>query len=402
MRVDYCVIGGGIVGLATAYQVLRKQPDASLLLLEKETAVAVHQTGRNSGVIHSGVYYEPGSYKAELCRRGARATKQFATEHAIPYEEIGKLIVATDEHELGLMFNLYERTRINGVPSELLDASGLNALEPAVTGLGALFVRETAIIDYRAVSRALAHEISDRNGDLRFGARVVGIDERPDAVRVRVDGPCGAETLECRQLVACAGLQADRLARMAGVAPKLAIVPFRGEYFLIDDRRRGLVSHLIYPVPDPSLPFLGVHLSPTVDGRLLIGPSAVLGLARENYRKFTVDREDLLELVRFAGIWRLARRNLAVGAAELFHSLSARAYLGICRRYCPSLKLRDLLPYPTGIRAQAVSADGSLVHDFAFETTARTIHVLNAPSPAATSALPIGEHLAARVLEREP
>ncbi|WP_245719891.1 L-2-hydroxyglutarate oxidase [Nocardia uniformis] len=383
------MIGGGIVGVATAHRVLSRHPGASLLLLEKADALAGHQTGHNSGVIHSGIYYEPGSLKARLCREGARRTKEFAIAHDIPFQVCGKLLVATDSAEHARMLALYERSITNGVEVELLDAAELVRREPHVTGVGALFVPDTGIIDYRRVTEALATRVRTAGGEIVVGAEVTAIDESGDAVTV--SGPAGS--WRARRLVACAGLQADRMARMAGLRIELRIVPFRGEYYQLPPARQGLVRTLIYPIPDPELPFLGVHLSPTIDGDLTVGPNAVLGLSREGYRKGSIDPRDAREVLGFPGFHRVAAANVRTGLRELRNSLFKRGYLAECRRYCPELTIEDLRPREAGIRAQAVLRDGTLVHDFLIERTARSVHVLNAPSPAATSALPIADHI---------
>ncbi|MFF0489088.1 L-2-hydroxyglutarate oxidase [Nocardia sp. NPDC004068] len=388
---DYCVIGGGIVGVATAHRIRATHPGSSVLLLEKAGRLAVHQTGHNSGVIHSGIYYEPGSLKARLCREGARRTVEFAAAHGIPYEVCGKLLVATDAAEHARMLALYERSVANGVEVDLLDAAELVRREPHVTGVGALFVPSTGIIDYTRVTAALADEFRSGGGEIVFGAEVTAVAESSDAVTV--SGPAGS--WRARRLVACAGLQADRVARLAGLRIPVRIVPFRGEYYRLPGDRKGLVRTLVYPVPDPELPFLGVHLSPTIDGELTVGPNAVLGLAREGYRKGSFDPRDAREVLGYRGFHRVAAAHVRTGLRELRNSLFKRGYLAECRRYCPELTLADLLPREAGIRAQAVAADGTLVHDFLIERTDRTVHVLNAPSPAATSALPIAEHIVA-------
>jgi len=390
---DYCVIGGGIVGVATAREILLRRPGASLLLLEKADGLGMHQTGHNSGVIHSGIYYQPGSLKAELSRRGAELTKNFAAEHGIPFDVRGKLLVATDSVEQVRMQALYERAKINGLDVDVLDRAELLRREPAVTGTGALFVPTTGIVDYRRVTEVLADHVRSSGGEIRLGVEVAHIGETAD--RVVVGGPAGSWS--ARRLVVCAGLQADCMARLAGVRIDLRIVPFRGEYYELPPHRSDLVHHLIYPIPDPALPFLGVHLSPTVDGRLTVGPNAVLGMAREGYRKFSFARRDVWDYAKFPGFYRVARANFRTGAGELRDSLFVRGYLARCRKYCPDLTLEDLLPRVAGIRAQAVLRDGTLVHDFLIEQTPRSVHVLNAPSPAATSALPIAAMIADRL-----
>jgi L-2-hydroxyglutarate oxidase len=391
---DVCVIGAGIVGLATAMALLEKQPGLDVVVVDKEGEPGRHQTGHNSGVIHAGIYYEPGSLKAELCRRGAVAIKDFATAHGIPYETTGKLVVATNSAELERMTALYERARINGVPVEKIDAAELRRRDANVTGVGALFVAETAIVDFAAVAAAMARAVVELGGELRLGEGVTAIKEDTQHVTVIE----GGRAVQARNVVACAGLQADRVARLAGVDLDFRIVPFRGEYYRLPPSRNDLIRHLIYPVPDPQLPFLGVHLTRTLDGGVTVGPNAVLGLAREKYPKWSFDRRDFRDIVGFPGMWRLARQHWRTGLRELRNSLFRRGYLRECRKYCPSLAMPDLLPTEAGIRAQAVLRDGALVHDFLWVQTARTLHVCNAPSPAATSSIPIGEMIADRVL----
>lgn len=392
-KFDYCVVGGGIVGLATARQLLATHPGANLVVLEKEPGLAVHQTGHNSGVIHSGIYYPPGSHKAQLCRRGAQATKEFAATHGIPVEVCGKLLVATGPADAARMDALYERSKDNDVAVERLDAAELRRREPHITGVGALLVAATGIVDFRAIAAAMAGEIRAAGGRIECGVEVTGIAESDERVTVSA----GERRIEAARLVVCAGLQADRLARMAGARTDFQIVPFRGEYYRLPPARKDLITHLIYPIPDPDLPFLGVHLTRTVDGGVTVGPNAVLGLSREGYRKGSFRARDVGAYLRFPGMWRVARANVRTGARELRNSLFKRGYLRECRKYCPSLTVGDLLPQPAGIRAQAVLRDGTLVHDFLFAATPRTLHVCNAPSPAATSAIPIAELIAARL-----
>ncbi|WP_233515546.1 L-2-hydroxyglutarate oxidase [Marinitenerispora sediminis] len=387
---DFCVVGGGIVGLATAMRLLELRPGASLLLLEKEDRLGAHQTGHNSGVIHSGIYYPPGSLKAEYCRRGARMTKEFCAERSIAFDECGKLLVATSPRELERLEALHERAGRNGLEVRRLGAGELREREPMVRGLGALLVPSAGIVDYRRVARAMGEVVRARGGRVELGAEVTAIAESASRVAVTA----GGRSWSCGRLVVCGGLQADRLARLAGLRSGLRIVPFRGEYYRLPARRRGIVRHLVYPVPDPRLPFLGVHLSPTVDGGVTVGPNAVLALAREGYPKFSVRARDVLDYAAFPGLWRLASAHPGTAVREVRDSLWKRGYLRECRRYCPDLTLADLLPAEAGIRAQAVLRDGTLVHDFLLERTDRMVHVLNAPSPAATSALPIGAAIA--------
>ncbi len=397
MEREYVVIGGGIVGLSTALNLLDRRPGASVVVLEKEPTLASHQTGHNSGVIHAGIYYAPGSLKAQLCRAGEKATKDFCEAHGIPFETVGKLVVATSELEVSRLRDLRERAGENGIDVEPVSGARLREMEPHVTGLEALFVPSTGIVDYRLVTQAMADEVRAAGGEVRTGIAVAGIREDHGQVQVLT----GHGVLRARHLVACAGLQADRVARMGGLDTDFRIVPFRGEYYELPASRAGLVKHLIYPVPDPELPFLGVHLSPTIDGRITVGPNAVLGLSREGYRKTRVSMRDVADYARFPGMWKVARANIRTGAVEVKNSLSRRGYLAECRRYCPDLTVDDLRPHPAGIRAQAVMRDGSLVHDFLLRESPRQLHVANAPSPAATSALPIGAMIAERVLRAQ-
>lgn len=395
MIYDYCVIGGGIVGMATAMKLLEREPGAAVVVLEKETDLGRHQTGHNSGVIHAGVYYQPGSLKADLCRRGARATKDFCREHGIPFEVPGKLLVATDAAEAERMEALHERCRHNDIDVERVSAGRLRELEPNINGVGALLVPATGIVDYGQVCAAMGRVVRAAGGHIEFGVEVTGIRESSAQVTVTA----GERGFQARQLVVCGGLQADRLARMAGIDTDFRIVPFRGEYYRLPAERKDLVEHLIYPIPDPSLPFLGVHLTPAIDGSVTVGPNAVLGLSREGYRKLSVRARDVRDYATFPGFWKVAGNNIRTGITEMRNSLWKQGYLGECRRYAPSLTSRDLLPEQAGIRAQAVLRDGTLVHDFLFRATGRTLHVCNAPSPAATSAMPIAEMIAGRCVD---
>lgn len=390
---DFCVIGGGIVGLATSWSLLQEHRGASLLLLEKEEQLAAHQTGHNSGVIHSGIYYEPGSLKARLSRQGEALTKSFCKEYGIPVQECGKLLVATSATEIGRMEALRGRAAVHGIEVERLGSQELASMEPNVCGMGALLVPHTAIVDYRQVAGRLAGLVNDLGGTIRTGERVNAIRESSCAVSISTAHGSYAS----RRLVVAGGLQADRLAAAAGLLPDVRIVPFRGEYFRLAESLGQFVRHLIYPVPDPALPFLGVHLSPTVNGDITAGPNAVLSMAREGYNKHSLSPRDLADYLTYRGFWAMAKRNVGTGLREVRNSLFKRCYLDACRRYAPALEITDLLPYPAGIRAQAVTANGTLVHDFALIQTTRTLHLLNAPSPAATSALAIGRELTVRL-----
>jgi len=390
---DFCIVGGGIVGLATAMALLERNPGARLVLLEKENALALHQTGHNSGVIHSGIYYAPGSLKADLCKRGERATKEFCSAHGIPFVTCGKTLVATNALELERLEALVGRARENGIEAERLDEAELRRREPNITGLGALFVPATAIVDYRAVCAAMARVIRAAGAEIVLGAEVSAIRESPRDVVIAANG----RRWTSARLVACAGLQSDRLARLAGLPVTHQIVPFRGEYYRLPSEKNDIIRSLIYPVPDPDLPFLGIHLTRMIDGSVTVGPNAVLGLAREGYAKLAIDLRDVAQYLFFPGLWRVLARYRRSVRAELKGSLLKSAYLRECRKYCPSLTVGDLLPYTAGIRAQAVTRDGTLVHDFLFLESERMLHVGNAPSPAATSAIPIGEMIQARL-----
>ena len=393
---DVIVVGGGIVGLATAHEVLRRRPGADVLVVEKESEVAQHQTGHNSGVIHAGVYYEPGSLKARFCREGAAATREYCTEKRIPFSDTGKLVVATTPVEVQRLEQLTARARTNGLAVTPLTGRELREREPHVTGEAALHVHATGITDYPAVCRALASDVATAGGEVRTSTTVTAISESPASVTLMLSRD-GWESPESASLViVCGGLQADRLAAMSGLnsgADAFQIVPFRGEYYRLPASRNDLIDALIYPVPDPGLPFLGVHLTRMVDGGVTVGPNAVLGLSREGYRKGSVDLRDLATYAAFPGMWRVARTHWRTGLAEQRDSWRRSGYLRLVQRYCPELTADDLLPEVAGIRAQAVLRDGTLVHDFLVRRTDRTVHVCNAPSPAATSAFPIARHV---------
>lgn len=390
---DFIIVGGGILGMSTAMQLKQAYPERRMLLLEKEAGPAMHQTGHNSGVIHAGVYYTPGSHKARFCLEGNRATKAFCDAHGIPYDTCGKLLVATSELEMQRMQALWERTAANGLAREWLSAGELAEREPNITGLGGIFVPSSGIVDYAAVTRAMAAEFERLGGEIRYGCEVTGLEERRQEVVVKSSG---GEFIG-RYLVTCSGLMADRVIRLLGQDPGFTICPFRGEYYRLPDRHSAIVNHLIYPIPDPSMPFLGVHLTRMIDGSVTVGPNAVLAFKREGYRRRDVSLTDLARMATNPGILKVLGRNLRPGLSEMKNSLYRRGYLELVRKYCPSLTLEDLEPWPAGVRAQAVSRDGRLVDDFLFVSTRRTLNVGNAPSPAATSAIPIGAHIVEQV-----
>ena len=396
---DFTIIGGGIIGAAVASELKRRHPDAGVRLIEKEVALAAHQTGRNSGVIHAGIYYEPGSLKARFCKEGVDATIGFCEANGIPYEQCGKLIVATDELEQQRLLALYERAQTNELEVEMLDARQLVAAEPNVTGRGAIFVKATGIVSYRAVAEAMIDRFRQDGGIVTLGHEVVGIDEDENRVMLRLsDG----ELVSTRKLVVCGGLMADRLARLQGLDIDFRIVPYRGEYYRLPPDKNNIVRHLIYPVPDPALPFLGVHLTRMIDGSVTVGPSALQGWKREGYGRINFSFRDTAEQLSYPGFWRVSGRFLGTGIRELRNALWKPSYLRQVQKYCPSISLADLQPYPTGVRAMAVSRDGRLLHDFLFAETARTLHVCNAPSPAATSAIPISRHVCDKLDGMQP
>lgn len=386
---DVLIVGGGIVGVATAMQLTERYPGLNVLLLEKEASLAAHQSGHNSGVIHAGVYYTPGSFKADFCRRGAAATYEFARRHKVPVERCGKLIVATNDVEVDRLNTLYKRCQQNQLEPEMLSESALTELEPRIVGRAAIRVATSGIADYPAMTAAMARLARERGAQIVLNQRVEALHE--DASGITAETSSGR--FRAKHAIVCAGLMADRLARMCNVEVDFRIVPFRGEYYRLPASKNDIVKHLVYPVPDPDLPFLGVHLTRMIGGYVTVGPNAVLALAREGYRWRDVNLNDLSGMAAFAGFWKMLRKYGASGLTEVRNSLWKKGYLELCRRYCPELALSDLEPHPSGVRAQAVMADGSMVHDFLIRSSRRSLHVCNAPSPAATSALPIGVYL---------
>ncbi|QCA17327.1 L-2-hydroxyglutarate oxidase [Citrobacter freundii] len=391
---DFVIIGGGIIGMSTAMQLIDVYPDARIALLEKESGPACHQTGHNSGVIHAGVYYTPGSLKAKFCLAGNLATKAFCDQNGIRYDVCGKMLVATSTLEMERMRALWDRTAANGLEREWLNAEELHEREPNITGLGGIFVPSSGIVSYRDVTAAMARIFQAKGGEIVYNAEVSGLKEHAAGVIVHTRQ---GQEYEGATLISCSGLMADRLVKMLGVEPGFIICPFRGEYFRLAPEHNHIVNHLIYPIPDPSMPFLGVHLTRMIDGSVSVGPNAVLAFKREGYRKRDISLSDTLEILGSSGIRRVLQNNLRSGLSEMKNSLCKSGYLRRVQKYCPSLTLKDLQPWPAGVRAQAVSPDGKLIDDFLFVTTPRSIHTCNAPSPAATSALPIGAHIVSKV-----
>ncbi|MDQ3932519.1 MAG: L-2-hydroxyglutarate oxidase [Actinomycetota bacterium] len=396
-RYDVAVVGGGLVGLSTAYQLLRRSPGLGVVVVEKESGLARHQSGHNSGVLHAGLYYQPGSLRARLCVEGKEELEAFALDHGIPFRRLGKLVVALHRDELPRLEELYRRGRINGVAGlRQVGPEEMRALEPHVVGIRALHVPGTGVIDFRRVALALSDEIQAAGADLLLEHEV-------EAIRSGVEVTTLLTTrgeVNARRAVTCAGLYADRVSELGGRTPQARIVPFRGDYYRFRPRSRSLVRGLVYPVPDPAFPFLGVHFTRTIDDEVLAGPNAVLAFAREGYRRRDLDLRDVREVLGHPGFRRLARRHWRYGMAELWRDLFKSAFLRSCRPYLPDLRGSDLVSGPSGVRAQAVAEDGSLVDDFLVDESEHATHVQNAPSPAATASLAIGRIISDGVLRR--
>ncbi len=395
---DVAIVGGGIVGLATAYQLTRSTPALRVIVLEKEPVLAAHQTGHNSGVLHSGIYYKPGSQKAINCRAGKKAMEEFCAAEEIPYEICGKVIVAVDESELPALMRIYERGQANGVNCTLIDAAQLAELEPHAAGVKAIHVPETGIVDYRAVCRRLAERVRERDGEVVTSARVTALQEGGGGAGVIVATTAG--DFQARQVVNCAGLHSDRVTAMGVRKPEARIVPFRGEYYALAPEARHLCKNLIYPVPDPSFPFLGVHFTRMIDQSVECGPNAVLAWAREGYRKTDINLGDLWDTLSYGGFLKMAAKHWKMGLLEMWRSFSKRAFVAALKRLVPEISAEHLSPAPAGVRAQAVAADGLLVDDFLIQVCEHVISVGNAPSPAATASLNIGKVIAERVHAR--
>jgi L-2-hydroxyglutarate oxidase len=398
VAVRYVIVGGGIVGLATAHHLLTERPGARVTVLEKEPGWGAHQTGHNSGVIHAGVYYKPGSLKARLCHAGSRSMVKFCLEHGIPVKVCGKLIVATDSSELPRLRALHERSVANGLDVRLVSPAEARSFEPEINAVRAMHVRSTGIVDYGQVCDVLATLLADGGATLLPGVEVRGI--RTAGREVVLGTTAGAVRADV--LINCAGLQADRIARLAGVRPPARIIPFRGEYYELAPDRRHLVRGLIYPVPDPAFPFLGVHLTRMIDGSVHAGPNAVLALAREGYRWRDVRPRDVADALAWPGLWRLARRHYRYELTEIRRSLSRRLFAASLARLVPAVGPDDLRPAHAGVRAQAITRTGELVDDFLIVAGQRQVHVLNAPSPAATSSLEIARHIVEQLPDARP
>jgi L-2-hydroxyglutarate oxidase len=396
MVYDITVIGAGIVGLATAYQILNKRPNLKLLILEKESDVAKHQTGNNSGVIHSGIYYKPGSLKAKNCINGYKLLLDFCERENIKYEICGKVIVATEEWELPILNNLFERGKLNGLEKiRKINREELNEIEPYASGLEAILVPYTGIIDFKEVSKKLKEKIQSFGGEIIFNERVEDIKKYQDVVEVIGS----SKTYETKLLVTCGGLYSDRLARLTQKNLPLRIIPFRGEYYKIKDDRKYLVKNLIYPVPNPDFPFLGVHFTRMIDGKVEAGPNAVLAFKREGYKKTDFNFKDAYEIFGWRGFQKVISKYWKVGIGEFYRSYSKKAFTKALQRLIPEIREEDLLIGGAGVRAQACDLNGNLIDDFYFVEEEKIIHVCNAPSPAATASLSIGIYIAEKVFK---
>ncbi len=393
---DIAILGGGIVGLATAYNLTERYPQLRVFVVEKEAAVGEHQTGHNSGVLHSGIYYKPGTLRATNCRTGKQAMERFCAQHGVPFDICGKVIVAVSEAELPALDRIFERGQQNGVRAEMIGPERLKELEPHTAGVRAIHVPEAGIVNYRQVCRKMAELLSERGGEVRTGTRVLGIRSEPTQVSVQTT----AGDFTADYAVSCCGLYSDRVARLAGRKIATQIVPFRGEYYELKPEAQHLCRNLIYPVPDPSFPFLGVHFTRMIEGGVECGPNAVLAFAREGYRKTDVNLGDMCETLAFPGFRKLAWKYWRVGAGEMWRSWSKAAFVHALSRLIPEIKSEHLVPARAGVRAQSLSPDGSLVDDFVIEPDGRVVHVLNAPSPAATSSLNVGRLVVDKLAEQ--
>ena len=387
---DLAIVGAGIVGLATAREFLLRQPDLSVIILDKESAIATHQSGHNSGVIHTGIYYAPGSLKAKACAAGHRAMLDFCRARAIPFELCGKVIVALNGSELPRLDDLYRRGVTNGVEGlQIIGSERLRELEPYVVGLKAIFSPNTGIIDYRKVAHAYADDVQQHGGEIVTGCEVTALTNQGAQTLLGTRHLQAEAEIEARYVITCGGLQSDKLCQLSGKKSKVQIIPFRGDYYVLRPQKRHMVRSLIYPVPDPRLPFLGVHFTRRLDGEVWAGPNAVLAFAREGYQRWKINPRDLREVLGYGGFWKMAAQYWKIGLTEMYRDYFKAGYVKELQRYMPELHADDLLPGPSGVRAQAVTADGRLVDDFLIQHGENIVHVQNAPSPAATSSLVI-------------
>src|SRR5699024_8868356 len=387
MQRDVIIIGGGIIGFSTAYHLKLQNPDLDVLLLEKENNLAEHQTGHNSGVIHSGIYYKPGSHKAEFSKKGSQSMIHFCREYNIPYNQCGKVIVATDENELDRLRALYERGLQNGLQVTLLNAEEVNQIEPYVQTVGGIKVQETAIVNYKKVTEQFKLLFEELGGEINFNTPVTSIKTSEDKIVLN----SYEQQFKSKSIINCAGLYSDKIARMSGVNTDIQIIPFRGEYYQLNESKEKYVQTLIYPVPNPELPFLGVHFTNMIDGRVDVEPNAVLGLRKEAYKKIGLDKSETLEILKFPGLYKMGIKNIKEALGEYYRSFNKRAFVNNAQKLIPSLRKEDIEPIEAGVRAQAMLSDGTLLDDFVFEKGKHSLHVLNAPSPAATCSIEIGK-----------
>ena len=387
MQRDVIIIGGGIIGFSTAYHLKLQNPDLDVLLLEKENNLAEHQTGHNSGVIHYGIYYKPGSHKAEFSKKGSQSMIHFCREYNIPYNQCGKVIVATDENELDRLRALYERGLQNGLQVTLLNAEEVNQIEPYVQTVGGIKVQETAIVNYKKVTEQFKLLFEELGGEINFNTPVTSIKTSEDKIVLN----SYEQQFKSKSIINCAGLYSDKIARMSGVNTDIQIIPFRGEYYQLNESKEKYVQTLIYPVPNPELPFLGVHFTNMIDGGVDVGPNAVLGLRKEAYKKIGLDKSETLEILKFPGLYKMGIKNIKEALGEYYRSFNKRAFVNNAQKLIPSLRKEDIEPIEAGVRAQAMLSDGTLLDDFVFEKGKHSLHVLNAPSPAATCSIEIGK-----------
>lgn len=387
MQRDVVIIGGGIIGFSTAYHLKLQNPDLDVLLLEKENNLAEHQTGHNSGVIHSGIYYKPGSHKAEFSKKGSQSMIHFCREYNIPYNQCGKVIVATDENELDRLRALYERGVQNELQVTLLNAEEVNQIEPYVQTVGGIKVQETAIVNYKKVTEQFKLLFEELGGEINFNTPVTSIKTSEDKIVLN----SYEQQFKAKSIINCAGLYSDKIARMSGVNIDIQIIPFRGEYYQLNESKEKYVQTLIYPVPNPELPFLGVHFTNMIDGGVDVGPNAVLGLRKEAYKKIGLDKSETLEILKFPGLYKMGIKNIKEALGEYYRSFNKRAFVNNAQKLIPSLRKEDIEPIEAGVRAQAMLSDGTLLDDFVFEKGKHSLHVLNAPSPAATCSIEIGK-----------
>ncbi|MCM3767765.1 L-2-hydroxyglutarate oxidase [Neobacillus niacini] len=390
---DFAIIGGGIVGLSTGMAIYQRFPNAKVVVIEKEAAVAQHQTGHNSGVIHSGIYYKPGSYKARFARHGSQSMREFCQVHGIEYDICGKVIVATKEEEIPLLENLYRRGLDNGLSVQRIGKEELKEIEPHVNGFGAVRVPMAGIVNYRQVSEKFAEIIKVNGGEIQLNTKVEKIHEKADHVTIETN----RGTIKANMIINCAGLHSDRIAAVTGYQTDMKIIPFRGEYYKLKPEKQYLVKNLIYPVPNPNFPFLGVHFTRMIDGEVDAGPNAVLSFKREGYKKTDFNVKDLSEVLSYSGFWKLAGKYLKEGMEEYVRSFSKKQFTKSLQELIPEIKKDDLIPAPAGVRAQALKYDGNMVDDFYIIEGKRSIHVCNAPSPAATASIEIGKEVVRRI-----